>query len=584
MIKENPQSLNFGGFYCLFTIRRSLLACRAAARWCHSYSCEKALHDLIQIFRFMYILLMHYCGHHDIPEGMPVALNFPLSPLLIFFNSYTFTVMKKFLKDHYILLLAVLVVIVGYLYIMLVGSSYDLVIQDQTDRTEVPVIQISSDSKGNAEITGWEYTNKGLTIHLKSVSAGKIYLETRTESNFFINILYIHSNGVITNDHLFGDCRGSTEVIILSIVFLLYISFYLVIRYRKLVRTSLYSYDNVLYLGLIVYSFYLITTQLQTVFDHSGINGSFSHISTASEDFVMYTLPLVLLTTIIVTASNIKLIIKEGASWRNLLGLFLGLTLGLGSILPFFLSNFFYYHQHVIQVQNEKGLARYIVSFFEEGIASIVTYFECILLGTIITSLKAARHIPEFNKDYIVINGCQIRKDGTLTKLLQSRVDRAIEFSKMQFAKTGKPVIFVPSGGKGNDEVISEGEAIKRYLLQSGISEERIIAETVSRTTEENFRLSSELIKQHCGNDDYKLAFSTTNYHVFRSGLLAEQQGIKAEGIGSKTKAYFWLNAFIREFIASIINRKKQHLKVIAALILIVLLSNAMRYIAGILR
>ena len=90
---------------------------------------------------------------------------------------------------------------------------------------------------------------------------------------------------------------------------------------------------------------------------------------------------------------------------------------------------------------------------------------------------KAANKIPEFNKDYIIILGCQVKKDGSLTSLLKSRVDTAIEFSKMQKEKTGKDLIFVPSGGQGKDENISEGQAMKNYLIQNGIKEEKILVQ-----------------------------------------------------------------------------------------------------------
>ena len=44
---------------------------------------------------------------------------------------------------------------------------------------------------------------------------------------------------------------------------------------------------------------------------------------------------------------------------------------------------------------------------------------------------------------------------------------------------------------------------------------------------------------------------------MFRSGLLANELGIRAEGIGSKTKRYYWINAFIREFVATIVKGKE---------------------------
>ena len=67
-----------------------------------------------------------------------------------------------------------------------------------------------------------------------------------------------------------------------------------------------------------------------------------------------------------------------------------------------------------------------------------VAYFECVLFGTIIMGIISAKRVPKYDKDYIVILGCQIRKDGTLTNLLKGRVDRAIEFAKMQRETTGK--------------------------------------------------------------------------------------------------------------------------------------------------
>ena len=200
-----------------------------------------------------------------------------------------------------------------------------------------------------------------------------------------------------------------------------------------------------------------------------------------------------------------------------------------------------------------------------------VSYLECILLGTIILTVKAARRIPAFDKDYILILGCKIRGDGSLTPLLKGRADRALDFARMQKEAGGKDVIFVPSGGKGGDEIMPEAQAVKNYLLEQGVPEERILAEDGSANTYENFKNSLALIREDCGGGEPKIAFSTTNYHVFRSGVLAERQGASVEGIGSKTRSYFWINAFVREFIATLAAEWKRHLAVIAALVLTVI-------------
>ena len=51
------------------------------------------------------------------------------------------------------------------------------------------------------------------------------------------------------------------------------------------------------------------------------------------------------------------------------------------------------------------------------------------------------------------------------------------------------------------------------------------------------------------------MIFVTTNYHVFRSGVWAGLAGLHAEGLGSKTKWWFWPNAFIRECIGLLVKR-----------------------------
>ncbi len=73
--------------------------------------------------------------------------------------------------------------------------------------------------------------------------------------------------------------------------------------------------------------------------------------------------------------------------------------------------------------------------------------------------------------DYIITLGCAIRKDGSPTPILRGRIDRALAFEKEQFEKWNRQAKFVPSGGQGSDEVISEAESMKRYLTEQGVPE-----------------------------------------------------------------------------------------------------------------
>ncbi|MBO7402224.1 MAG: hypothetical protein J6U10_04460, partial [Lachnospiraceae bacterium] len=51
------------------------------------------------------------------------------------------------------------------------------------------------------------------------------------------------------------------------------------------------------------------------------------------------------------------------------------------------------------------------------------------------------------------------------------------------------------------------------------------------------------------------------------SGFIASRNGIKADGVGAKTKAYFAVNAFIRELIATLEYEKKKHLTAVGFLV-----------------
>ena len=161
---------------------------------------------------------------------------------------------------------------------------------------------------------------------------------------------------------------------------------------------------------------------------------------------------------------------------------------------------------------------------------------------------------------------------------MRGRVDRALQFEKEQHDKTGKHAKFVPSGGQGSDEVISEAESMKRYLMEQGVPEERIVKEDRSVNTLQNMAFSKKVIEGDAGSlDDVNVGFSTTNYHVFRGYTLADRIRMKVEGLSAKTKLYFFPNAFIREFIGLLWEKKFRH---ILFIVLLTLGLGALYYVA----
>ena len=109
-----------------------------------------------------------------------------------------------------------------------------------------------------------------------------------------------------------------------------------------------------------------------------------------------------------------------------------------------------------------------------------------------------------------------------------------------------------------------------RYLLECGIPEDAILKEDKSRNTYQNMAFSKKLIEEKAGSaDDKEVIFVTTNYHVFRSGVWAGLADLRAEGLGSTTKWWFWPNAFIRECIGLLANRIAVEAVVLVLLILL---------------
>lgn len=177
--------------------------------------------------------------------------------------------------------------------------------------------------------------------------------------------------------------------------------------------------------------------------------------------------------------------------------------------------------------------------------------------------LSAALNLLHMKKcrgaDYIIVLGAGVI--GTrVTPLLAARIDKGIEL--LHYNPDAKLIL---SGGQGPGEDIAEGKAMAGYAKQKDVAPEKIIVEGKSTSTGENLLFSSELMEK----SEPRVIVVTTAYHVFRALLLAKQQGLKCVGFGAKTKWYFTLNAFIREFLGYLSLEWRRH-AVVAALIFIV--------------
>lgn len=472
--------------------------------------------------------------------------------------------MKKYIKSIiFIMTLFVLSIIV----VLHFGETYTLSFNVNNDNYEFFVENVT----GAVDIIDSKRVDDKYIVKVKSKMPGTVYIGMNYDGLTTMSVLYIHKSMVITENSYFGKSTCSEVIPISIFLVLIYILYLLIKKYKYNVKDNLYQYKNIAYLGMIIYILSFMLSIFRSIFLYQGLDSITSDIIGLSTTISIILLPIAFITFLLVTISNIDLIRKEGMSLRNLLGLFLGIFICAFTFLPDIMYKMLMVSQK-FDIYNLNGPGPYIYNFVETLVYLVVAYLECILIGTIILAIKSVKKKPKYDKDYIIILGCQLKKDGKLTPLLKGRVDKAIEFRNEQLEKAGKDLIFIPSGGQGSDEIISEAEAIKNYLLVQGIKEKNIIIEDKSTSTYENIKFSNKLAKK--GN----ICFSTTNYHVLRAGLIATEQNLKLEGIGSKTKTYFWINAFIREFIGTLYKERKKHILVFSILVIIILIMIIITY------
>ena len=390
-----------------------------------------------------------------------------------------------------------------------------------------------------------------------------IKFDTRNKKPHLWNVLIqaVFVAGIVLFAVLDGAHRHTLLLCALVDVFLAAVLIQLAVAFRGQLEYNLYSYNTIYYMGFFLFLAALwimeliITARLLLRPEEYGVQMILHTVLNSAKTYMLLSFPFILVFSVALCVSNVSLIRHEGGRFVNVLGIILSFLLLAGEIFLFRFDDF------VSGSQREVMLHELFGNLF----AALYLYFECMLIGAIVADVIAARYEPEPDKDFLIILGCGLRKDGTPTPLLRGRIDRALAFYKKQRAQTGKDLIFVTSGGQGPNEVISESASMKRYLMEQGIPEERIVEEDRSTDTRENMKFSWEKIRAI--DPGGKVAFCTTNYHVFRSGLYARRVKMKALGMGAKTKWYFWPNASVREFVGLLTEHRGKQALILGGMI-----------------
>ena len=125
---------------------------------------------------------------------------------------------------------------------------------------------------------------------------------------------------------------------------------------------------------------------------------------------------------------------------------------------------------------------------------SFVTLCASGLMIVLVTQILIFGRIPaaaEPSLDYVIVLGAKVKPDGSLSKTLKLRLDKALEY-----LKENPETMLVLSGAKGDAEPCSEADAMETYLLGQGADPDHLLKEEQSFSTVENLAYSRVMIEK----------------------------------------------------------------------------------------
>ena len=149
---------------------------------------------------------------------------------------------------------------------------------------------------------------------------------------------------------------------------------------------------------------------------------------------------------------------------------------------------------------------------------------------------------PDADCSYIIVLGAKV--NGTTPSLSLSDRIRTAE----QYLKAHPDTLAILSGGKGEDEGISEAQCMFNELTARGIDPDRLWLEEQSTSTQENLLFTMALIEEKTGDRPDSIGLISSEYHLCRAGIFARDCGVTAIGIPAQTSWFsIKLNYFMRE-------------------------------------
>lgn len=127
-------------------------------------------------------------------------------------------------------------------------------------------------------------------------------------------------------------------------------------------------------------------------------------------------------------------------------------------------------------------------------------------------------------KDCVIVCGYPTNDDGTISYILKSRIDKAIELYQKK-----KVEFIIVSGGAVHNQY-SEALTMKEYAIQNGIDERYILLENNAKSTYHNMMYSKQIMENNKLNNCYVV---TNSWHRIKAKYYAEKFDLNFEMINA---------------------------------------------------
>jgi len=151
----------------------------------------------------------------------------------------------------------------------------------------------------------------------------------------------------------------------------------------------------------------------------------------------------------------------------------------------------------------------------------------CLLAGVVYTAVMYWRIQRQMwadetrPADAIVVLGAA-EYAGHPSPVFRARLDHALSL----FHRGVAPIV-ITTGGRGQDPHYSEGGVGRKYLIEHGVPDEAIIAETQSDNTDESTERVAVIMQK---NGMKSCVVVSDGYHLFRAKQMLDRYGLHAYG------------------------------------------------------